>query len=148
MKKYITVVIIIFLPLVGCQNPENTNDMEKWRFEIMEVEKAFNEMAQDEGLGRAFEFYAAENGVIRRNEKIIKGKKAIAEWYTQNVKPNETLSWKPTFVDVSASGEMAYTYGDYSFTYLDSLNTEKENKGVFHTVWKRQNDGTWRFVWD
>ena len=105
-------------------------------------------MAQEEGLIKAFEFFAAEDGVIRRNKKIIKGKKAIADWYTQDVRPNETLTWKPSFVDVSQSGDMAFTYGDFTFTYFDSLGTKKENKGIFHTVWKRQSDGTWRFVWD
>jgi ketosteroid isomerase-like protein len=23
-----------------------------------------------------------------------------------------------------------------------------EYQGVFHTVWKRQPDGTWKYVWD
>lgn len=65
-----------------------------------------------------------------------------------DVRPNETLTWKPTFVDVSKSGDMAFTYGDFVFTYLDSLGNKKQNKGIFHTVWKRQNDSSWKFVWD
>ncbi len=30
----------------------------------------------------------------------------------------------------------------------DSIGNDIDNKGVFHTVWKRQADGEWRFVWD
>lgn len=148
MKKLSPYFFILFLLLVRCQNKENTNEIEKWKAEIMDVEKAFNDMAQDKGLIKAFEFYAAEDGVIRRNKKVIKGKKAISDWYTKDVRPNETLSWKPTFIDVSSSGDMAYTYGEYTFSYLDSLGNKKENKGIFHTVWKRQDDESWRFVWD
>ena len=148
MKRFTTYFFVIFLLLVGCQNLENTNEIEKWKAEIIEVEKDFNDMAQDKGLIKAFEFYAAEDGVIRRNKKIIKGKRAIADWYTKDVRPNETLTWKPTFIDVSKSGDMAYTYGDYTFTSLDSLGNKKESKGIFHTVWKRQDDESWRFVWD
>ena len=105
-------------------------------------------MAQKEGLIKAFEFYAAPDGVIRRKHKIIKGKSAIAQWYENDVKPNETLTWTPTFIDVSQSGDMAYTYGDFTFTYPDSLGNMKKNTGIFHTVWKRQANGKWRFVWD
>lgn len=43
---------------------------------------------------------------------------------------------------------MAFTYGDYVFTSLDTLGNKKENKGILHTVWRRQNDGSWKFVWD
>jgi len=148
MKKNIIYSAIIVLILVGCQNSETTVNIELWKSEIMDVEQAFNDMAQREGLIKAFEFYAAEDGVIRRSKKIIQGKKAISDWYTQDVRPNETLTWKPTFIDVSKSGDLAYTYGDYTFTSLDSLGAKKENKGIFHTVWKRQDDDTWRFVWD
>lgn len=148
MEKLKFFICIIFLALVGCQNAKNTNNIKKWKDEIIEVEKAFNDMAQEKGLIKAFDFYAAEDGVIRRSKKIIKGKKAIADWYTKDVRPNETLTWKPTFVDVSKSGDMAFTYGDFTFTYFDSLGTKKVNKGIFHTVWKRQKDRNWRFVWD
>jgi ketosteroid isomerase-like protein len=36
----------------------------------------------------------------------------------------------------------------YTFTFTDSLGSKNEATGVFHTVWKRQSDGSWRFVWD
>lgn len=148
MNKLTLLTFATFLALSSCQKSENPKNIKKWKIEIIEVEKAFNDMAQEKGLIKAFEFYAAEDGVIRRNKKIIKGKKAIANWYTKDVKPNETLTWKPTYIDVSKSGDMAFTYGDFTFTYFDSTGTKKQNKGIFHTVWKRQKDGKWRFVWD
>ena len=61
---------------------------------------------------------------------------------------DEKLIWKPDFVDVSASGDLAYTYGAYTYSYKDSTGAIVEQGGIFHTVWKRQADGGWRFVWD
>ncbi len=148
MKKYLQVLSILLVGLSGCNTAHDAEHMSKWKTEIMTVEKAFNDMAQKEGLTKAFEFYAAEDGVIRRKNKVYKGKSAISQWYKEDVKPNETLTWKPTFVDVSKSGDMAYTYGDFAFTYPDSLGNLKTNTGIFHTVWKRQADGNWKFVWD
>ncbi len=148
MKVYILTVTLLLLVAQSCNKTTDTENKAKWINEIMSVEKAFNDMALEVGLVKAFEFYAAEDGVIRRKNKVIKGKSAIAEWYEKDVKPDETLTWKPNFVDVSNSGDLAYTYGDYAFSYPDSLGNTKSNTGTFHTVWKRQKDGKWRFVWD
>jgi len=148
MKKYSGFVFLVVLLFFGCKSANQEDKIEKWKAEIMAVEKAFNDMAQEEGLVKAFEFYAAKEGVIKRGKKVIKGKVAIAEWYENDVKPNETLTWYPTFIDVSKSGDLAYTYGDFTFTHPDTLGTMKQNKGIFHTVWKKQADGNWRFVWD
>ncbi len=149
MKNYIKAVLVILtLGISACENSSDAKKMEKWKAEIVAVEKEFNDMAQRDGLVKAFEFYAAEDGVIRRKKKVIQGKAAITQWYKEDVRPNETLTWKPTFVDVSKSGDIAYTYGDFVFTYPDSTGNTKTNTGIFHTVWKRQANGEWKFVWD
>lgn len=59
-----------------------------------------------------------------------------------------SLQWDADFVDVSKSGELAYTYGKYTFTAIDSTGKTIDDKGIFHTVWKKQKDGKWKFVWD
>lgn len=148
IKKPIILLFTLFVFFSSCDKVSKDQKMENWKAEIMVVEKEFNNMAQKEGLVKAFEFYAAEDGVIRRKNTIYKGKAAIAKWYKADVRPNETLTWEPTFIDVSESGDLAYTYGDFVFSYPDSTGNMKQNKGIFHTVWKRQADGTWRFVWD
>jgi len=144
--KNLIVLLLILLP--GCQSENIESKIEKWKAEVANAEKAFCDMAQKEGLARAFEYYAAEDGVLRRRNKIVKGKVAIANWYKDDVKPNETLVWKPTYIDVSESGDLAYTYGNFTFTYPDTLGNMKQNNGIFHTVWKRQDNGEWRYVWD
>lgn len=134
--------------ITSCTTSPKAEDLEEWKEEVAAAEKAFNDMAQNKGLVEAFGHFAAEDGVIRRSKKIVQGKAAIRAWYEQDVRPNETLSWYPTFIDVSQSGDLAYTYGNFTFTYYDSLGKEKKNEGIFHTVWKRQKDGSWKFVWD
>ena len=61
---------------------------------------------------------------------------------------SKNLSWSPDFIDVSSSGDLGYTYGKYVFTYSDSIGNLLEDTGIFHTVWKRQADGLWKFVCD
>jgi ketosteroid isomerase-like protein len=43
---------------------------------------------------------------------------------------------------------MAYTYGKYTWRSKDTANQNASFSGIFHTVWKRQADGTWKYVWD
>lgn len=148
MKKTIVILAINSLLFLSCNSSPSVKNLKKWKAEIVETEKKFNDLAQNEGLVKAFETYAARDGVINRQRKIIKGKTAIAEWYKKDVRPNETLTWKPDFVDVSNSGDLGYTYGTAVFTTIDSLGNKNERKGKFHTVWKRQANGSWRFVWD
>ena len=62
--------------------------------------------------------------------------------------PKAKLEWIPDFVDVSASGDLGYTYGKYTITTIDSIGQTIKRGGIFQTIWKRQPDGRWRFVWD
>ena len=107
-----TLYFLVFALLMGCKNPEKNADIEYWKTEIISVEKSFNDMAQKDGLAKAFSNFAAEDGVIKRGKNIIKGKDSIFNWYEKDTRPNESLSWIPTFVDVSENGDMAYTYGN------------------------------------
>jgi len=150
MKKWISLIVLTLPMLFSCVSESDQESLEKWKLEILETEKSFALMADEEGISRAFLTYAAEDAVLMRNNKLVIGKQNLSELFeNQGSKPkDEKLSWKPDFVDVSASGDLAYTYGQFSHSYTDSTGVTVEDTGVFHTVWKRQADGSWRFVWD
>lgn len=140
--------LLVFL--FSCTQVSEEEQMEKWKKEIRNTEKAFTEMAAKEGIDKAFLSFAAEEAVLMRNNKIIGGKIAIARHFEANREAykNGVLSWEPEFVDVARSGDLGYTYGPFTFTVSDSLGNQKSSEGIFHTVWKKQVDGSWKFVWD
>ena len=142
--------ILLFLILCSCSTAPDAASLEAWKQEILEVEADFAAMAASEGIAEAFLHYAAEDAVLMRNDQLFIGRQELRERFGQNPSqlPDEKLSWKPDFVDVSASGDLAYTYGPYTYSYTDSTGAPVEHRGIFHTVWKRQTDGSWRFVWD
>jgi len=126
---------------------EATDDqIAKWKNEIAQVEEEFAKMVADSGIHDAFVHFAADSAVLQRNNQLIKGKDNIDYAY-QDIH-SKGLSWKADFVDVANSGDMAYSYGKFVFSAKDSLGLEQKDTGVFHTVWKRQSDGSWKFVWD
>ncbi|WP_188650177.1 YybH family protein [Yeosuana aromativorans] len=139
-------VLWVMLSFISCNKKTNTNMIDSWKQEILDTELRFSNMAQKEGMNTAFLAFVADNGVLLRNDKLIKGKESIKSYMKNST--SKGLSWKPDFVDVSNSGDLGYTYGKYTYRYQDSLGNDVTSKGIFHTVWKRQPDGSWKFVWD
>ena len=146
MKKLLSLAIIMMILFSGCHMKNKPQSIETWKQEIRETERAFAEMVHEKGLHAAFTAFAADDAVMLRNEELIIGKDAIDEFYRNS--HSTGLNWAPDHIDVAESGDLAYTYGHYTYTYRDNEGNEHISTGVFHTVWKRQADGSWKFVWD
>jgi ketosteroid isomerase-like protein len=117
--------------------------------EIRRVEKQFETDLNTRGVDFAFEKYAAPEAVIKRqNDTLIYGPQAIKQYYSTEFYKSAKAYWAPDYISVSADGAMAYTYGKYRWTFPAKPGEPGEFQGVFHTVWKRQPDGTWKYVWD
>ncbi|NER10394.1 Ketosteroid isomerase homolog [Muriicola jejuensis] len=147
--KFPTYLLLLFI-FASCGEKTQQGSTDQWKQEIIETEKRFAQMAAEEGIREAFLSFAAEDAVLMRNDSLVVGIKAITEYLNTQAPAdsNMSLEWKPDFTDVSSSGDLGYTYGKFIFSMADSTGNRVERTGVFHTVWKRQEDGTWRFVWD
>jgi ketosteroid isomerase-like protein len=142
-----TPVSVMFL--FGCLACTESKDPEVLKREITESEKAFEKMAAEKGISEAFYFFADDNAVIKReNDTLIVGKINIKAYYERRDNKNATVNWAPDFVEVSKDGTLAYTYGKYVWKVKNDSGAVAEYKGVFHTVWKRQKDNSWKYVWD
>lgn len=147
MKRSLFTILGLILILSSCSLEKK--DIEAWKKEIADTEQAFATMAKKDGIPKAFITFAADDAVLLRNNELIKGKEAIKVSYEIRFpSANASLTWAPDFVDVSSSGDLGYTYGKYVYTSTDSLGNSTSSEGIFHTVWKRQSDGAWKFVWD
>lgn len=140
--------LVFLLALVAFACNENKTSRDHLVEKVRSVEKAFNDMAAKEGVKEAFLHFAADDAVISRNGKLIEGKPAMAEYFNNQTLTDVKLQWEPSFIDVAASGDLAYTYGPYTFSAIDTAGLQINSTGYFHTVWKRQEDGNWKFVWD
>jgi ketosteroid isomerase-like protein len=124
-------------------------DIAEEKASILQTERAFEKMAADSGIAYAFNAFAADSAVIMRgNDSVIHTKKGIYNYYIHNGSDSATVNWTADFVDVSDDGTLGYTYGKYLLKVRQADNTTKEFKGTFHTVWKKQTDGSWKYVWD
>lgn len=145
MKTKLLLMPVILL----CFACNDISRKEETKNEILQTEKAFEKMASDKGIAEAFYHFADENAVIKReNDTLIIGKENIKIYYENKSIKNATLYWTPDFIDVSDCGDLGYTYGKYIAKLRDAEGNIVEDKGIFHTVWKRQSDDSWKYVWD
>lgn len=151
MKKYIILVSGFIFLLVSCEEKEDNDEQEQStaKEQIGKAEKDFEKMAAEKGIAEAFWFYADSNAVIKRkNDSLIQGKDNIRNFYSDKFYTTATVKWAPDFISASEDGDMGYTYGKYDWQAKDSTGKVTEFKGIFHTVWKKQKDGSWKYVWD
>lgn len=113
---------------------------------IKGVERDFADLVSKKGIHFAFVRYAADDAVLLRNNRIIQGKEQIDAFLRGNDATG--LNWEPEFIDVADSGDLAYSYGKYTFTQINEKGAETVSEGIFHTIWKKQQDHSWKFVWD
>lgn len=142
-----SIILLTFL-FCSCQTA-HVDEREKTETAIRQAEKDFETMAAEKNIAEAFWYFADSNAVIKRqNDRLIHGKEAIKNYYSADYYKTASVKWSPDFVESSLDGTMAYTYGKYTWQLKDSSGKVDEFKGVFHTVWKKQSDGSWKYVWD
>lgn len=139
------VYVILQISMIACQPKVDKEAVKK---EIALAEEAFNEHAQIHGLKSAFVSFAHSEAVINRGDSIIRGIKGIENYFDNQSYLEAQLSWKPDFIDVASSGDLGYTYGKYHFKGMRLDSTRFEVSGIFHSVWKKDENGQWKFVYD
>ena len=145
MKDKLIIILFLFC-LVSCKTKKKISTKENQvskNFELIEVDRAFSAMSQEQGMKTAFIEYLDSNGtILRSNQMPIVGANAI-DYLIQQDDAEYTLGWDPRHAEVSESGEMGYTYGVYM------MHPKKQDTvyyGTYSSVWKKQNDGKWKLL--
>jgi ketosteroid isomerase-like protein len=146
MKK--ALYMFALLGLLACGEERKDESHQNAKNAILQTERDFEELVATKGVAEGFAFYADDSAVVQRRDALVRGKEAIRKNYLNWRYTNIVLKWTPDFVDVASSGDLGYTYGHYFFSAIDSTGAVVRDSGIFHTVWKRQQNGTWRYVWD
>ena len=105
--------------------------------QIDDTERAFAQAEAQSGIVAAFRQFAAPDGVMFMPDPTAAGPAlAGARW------PGD-LVWRPQFVGVAPSGDLAFSSGPSLLR-----GAGKPSGGFYLTIWRRQPDGSWKFVLD
>lgn len=111
--------------------------------ELMAVDRAFNAMVQEDGAAEAFAHFAGDGALQFANgQEPAAGREAIAAYWARASQGAE-IAWEPEAAQVSARGDMGWTWGRGTATVNGATTTTR-----YVTVWRRDYEGRWRFVAD
>src|SRR5438270_9477327 len=111
------------------------------RAALMKLEEDFSTLSVRKGATAAFDSYLAGDArVLRQNVAPAVGKENALVLISGSA---GTPTWKPTIADVSASGDLGYTYGAFDLKRGDAIIEH----GSYVRVWKKES-GKWRIVID
>ncbi len=115
--------------------------------DLIDADTAFANAASVEGAAQAFKEFAAPNGMsLPQGENPIIGQDNIFEHMRAT---QGKLTWAPRGGDISHSDDLGYTWGEYRYIEpAEDGTTKPPHFGKYLTVWKRQPDGTWKFIAD
>lgn len=139
------------LPLDAVDSALADVPMRKIRGPLEDIRLAdteFSMLATRVGTGRAFGAFAADNAQIFSTPgEFITGPEAISAAFGPTTDDSK-LVWHPIVGEVSVSGDLGYTVGNAVFTGKRADGAPEVRYSKYLTVWKRQRDGSWRYVVD
>jgi len=151
MKSLLTIPLAAFLvaavalpiarPTVSA-SPKATAEM------LKQLEAEFMKAAADKGSQGYMSYYADDSVEVPNGAPLIQGKAEIAKGMGFLDDKNNRLLWTPIGADISASGDLGYTYGTFEFHSKDKEGKPTVEHGKYASIWKLQQDGTWKVVLD
>ncbi len=151
MKSFLPIFVVAFLvatialpiarPTVSA-SPKATADM------LKQLEGEFMKAAADKGSQGYMSYYADDSVEVPNGGPLIQGKPEIAKGMGFLDDKNNRLIWTPVGADISASGDLGYTYGNYEFHSKDKEGKLVVEYGKYTSIWKQQKDGSWKIVLD
>jgi ketosteroid isomerase-like protein len=100
----------------------------------------FARMANQEGAPKAFGAFAAPDAMtLPGTGEIVVGPAAIEARMLESPAAKAKWEWHPVYSEGSASGDLGFTIGEA---------TIGEYKSKYLTIWRRQSDGSFRYIVD
>jgi ketosteroid isomerase-like protein len=103
---------------------------------VVAAERAFAARGQEIGWVAAFREYTAPDGMLGDFESAPEAMAAAPD------EGDRSLFWWPGYAGIARSGDLGFTTGPFS---VDAARTPR---GQYFTVWRRQPDGSWKWIWD
>ena len=144
MNKYFCVGLLLVISACKDKKSPVSNAVND-KIELIRTDKSFSDMSVEKGMKAAFIEYIDSNGVLLKPNLLpIVGANAI-DYLIAQEDSGFTLNWQPHNAFVSQSGDLGYTYGVYA---LHPKNIDTVLYGTYVSIWKKQGDGSWKFVLD
>ncbi len=145
--KCLGVVFVLFV--LGCNSQQPASTQAADEAAVRQTDENWSKAAQTKQVDAWVAFYSDDAVVLPPNEKKASGKDSVRkEIGTLLALPGLSVSWAPQKVEVSRSGDLAYTQGSYELTTTDAHGKPATDHGKTVEIWKKQADGSWKCIVD
>jgi len=110
---------------------------------LIASEKSFAATSKEQTTKIAFLSFLDSNCVGYRNGEQVN----LFEEYSKRKEDSSKLTWAPEFAVISSSGDLGATTGPWEYRQ-SSLKDTPVAHGHFTTIWKKNDKGEWKAVFD
>jgi len=151
MKSFLPILVIAFLVAtiaLPITSPSVSASPRATTETLKQLEGEFMKAAAEKGSQGYMSYYADDSVEVPNGGPLIVGKAEIAKGMGFLDDKNNRLIWTPVGADISASGDLGYTYGNFEFHAKDKDGKAIVQYGKYTSIWKLQKDGSWKVVLD
>jgi ketosteroid isomerase-like protein len=151
MPRNLFCTLLLVTGLAACSGgTDSVADPVQAREALLEADRAFAQRAIESGIEAAYDEFLSEDAVqLPDGGAPLAGKAAImANVADAAAAADFELSWAPAQAQVSASGDLGYTWGRYFLEGVDAEGQPYADEGKYANVWARDAGGDWRVVLD
>jgi ketosteroid isomerase-like protein len=133
-KTALCLAVLLLASFAAAEKPEDV---------LMKADRDFAK-AFAENHVEGWMAFCADNAVMLQEVPAV-GREAVRKFAQESFSdPYGKLEWEPVYAQLFASGNMGVTTGRWKATSPDG----KTAGGDYVTVWRKQKDGSWKFVAD
>ena len=122
--------------------------LERDRQELAAADRAFSDATSERGVDGWVEYFA-DDGLMVIEGGLVTGHDSIRALMGPSLADtNYSMTWEPVEADVSAGRDLGYTRGRYLSQRRLEGGLTVTRRGTYVTIWKRQDDRSWKVVLD
>ena len=138
-----------FVALACADSHNSGTDMKAAKEALRQADIAWSATAEAQELDKLVAYFLDDALFMAPNAPALKGKAAIREVLSHFFEiPGFSIKWQPTYVEISSSGDLAYTIGTNVMTFEGPDGKPIVDNGKYTTIWKKDADGTWKVAVD
>lgn len=120
--------------------------IELWRFELAKQDRAWAYAIHYEDFEAWASYFAPGGSRISAGVGEIRGPDAILAWLREATASQGItgFTWAPNRAEVSNSGDLGYTVGEYRASGMGADGVHTGVAGEYVSIWRRQEDGSWK----
>jgi uncharacterized protein (TIGR02246 family) len=146
--RLLSAIVLAISLAGGCSAPHKPNLSDE-EAAIRRTDADWLAAAASRDINRVLPFWADDATILTPGTPPIVGKEPIRKYVAESfATPGFSIRWKTDKVEVSQSGDLAYTTGtnQISFNGPDGKVLTQDGRSV--TIWKKQADGSWKCIVD